>query len=63
LGKDHLIGQTFYGFRLHLRTIRDGILEAAVLIPANASEAEVVWELLPPGGSVGIGDRNYGSLQ
>ena len=27
----------------------------------NAVETEVVWELQPPGGSVGIGDRNYGS--
>jgi Transposase DDE domain len=60
-GKDQVIRQTFYGFRLHLRTSRDGIIEAAVLAPANAAETEVVWELAPPGGSVGIGDRNYWS--
>jgi hypothetical protein len=57
-GKDHVIRQTFYGFRLHLRTSRDGIIQAAVLAPANAAETEVLWELLPPCGSVGIGDRN-----
>jgi hypothetical protein len=60
-GKDHVIRQTFYGFRLHLRTSRDGIIEAAVLTPANAAETEVVWELAPPEGSVGIGDRGYWS--
>jgi hypothetical protein len=60
-GKDHLIRQTFYGFRLHLRTSRDGIIEAAALAPANVAETEVVWELAPPAGSVGIGDRNYWS--
>ncbi len=60
-GKDHVIRQTFYGFRLHLRTSRDGIIEAAVLAPANVPEPELVWELEPPGGSVGIGDRGYWS--
>ena len=60
-GKDHVIRQTFYGFRLHLRTSRDGIIEAAVLAPANAAETEVLWDLEPPTGSVGIGDRGYWS--
>jgi hypothetical protein len=60
-GKDHVIRQTFYGFRLHLRTSRDGIIQAALLAPANAAETEVLWELTPPTGSVGIGDRGYWS--
>jgi hypothetical protein len=60
-GKDHVIRQTFYDFRLHLRTSRDGIIEAAVLAPANVAETAAVWELTPPPGSVGIGDRNYWS--
>jgi hypothetical protein len=60
-GKDHVIRQTFYGFRLHLRTSRDGIIEAAVLAPANVAETELVWELQPLGGSVGVGDRGYWS--
>ena len=60
-GKDHVIRQTFYGFRLHLRTSREGVVLAAVLAPANAPETEVVWELEPPVGSLGIGDRGYWS--
>ena len=60
-GKDQVIRQTFYGFRLHLRTSRDGIIEAAVLAPANVAETEVVWELAPPAGSTGVGDRGYWS--
>lgn len=60
-GKDHVIRQTFYGFRLHLRTSRDGIIQAAMLAPANVAETEVIWELTPPMGSVGIGDRGYWS--
>jgi hypothetical protein len=60
-GKDHVIRQTFYGFRLHLRTSRDGIIEAAVLAPANAAETEIIRELGLPSGSIGIGDRNYWS--
>ena len=60
-GKDHVIRQTFYGFRLHLRTSRDGIIQAATLAPANAPETEVAWDLTPPAGSVGIGDRGYWS--
>lgn len=60
-GKDPVIRQTFYGFRLHLRTSRDGIIEAAVLAPANVAETELVWELEPLGGSVGVGDRGYWS--
>ena len=58
-GKDHVIRQTFYGFRLHLRTSSAGIIQAAVLAPANAAETELVWELEPPAGSTGIGDRGY----
>ena len=58
-GKDHVIRQTFYGFRLHLRTSREGVILAAVLAPANAPETGVVWELGPPAGSVGSGDRGY----
>jgi hypothetical protein len=60
-GKDHVIHQTLYGFRLHLRTSRDGIIEAAALAPAHAAETEVLWDLTPPAGSVGLGDRNYWS--
>lgn len=58
-GRDHVLRQTFYGFRLHLRISHAGVIEAALLAPANVADTEVVWELTPPPGTVGIGDRNY----
>jgi hypothetical protein len=58
-GYDHLIKRTFYGFRLHLRTSRDGVILACQLAPARASEKAVLPELDLLSGSVGIGDRNY----
>jgi Transposase DDE domain len=59
-GYDHLIKRTFYGFRLHLRTTREGVILAYELAPARANEAAVLPELGPPPGSTGIGDRGYG---
>jgi Transposase DDE domain len=59
-GYDHLIKRTFYGFRLHLRTTRDGVILGYELAPARANEAAVLSESEPPGGTVGIGDRGYG---
>ncbi len=58
-GKDQLVRQTFYGFRLHLRVSREGIIQAAALAPANEAETNVLWELQPPPGKLGIGDRGY----
>jgi Transposase DDE domain len=58
-GYDHLLKRTFYGFRLHLRTSRDGVILACALAPARASDKAVLPELQPPAGSIGIGDRNY----
>jgi Transposase DDE domain len=58
-GYDHLIKRTFYGFRLHLRTSRDGVILACQLAPARASDKAVLPELGLPAGSVGIGDRAY----
>jgi Transposase DDE domain len=60
-GYCHLRKRTFYGFRLHLRTTRDGVVLAYELAPARAGEQAVLPELGPPAGSVGIGDRNYWS--
>lgn len=59
-GYDHLIKRTFYGFRLHLRTTRDGVILDYELAPARSNEAAVLPELGPPEGSAGIGDRGYG---
>jgi hypothetical protein len=60
-GKDHLIRQTFYGFRLHLRCSSEGVIQSVMLAPANAPETAVIWELALRSGSVGIGDRGYWS--
>lgn len=59
-GYDHLVKRTFYGFRLHQRTTRDGVILAWELAPARANEAAVLPELAPPEGSTGVGDRGYG---
>src|SRR5262249_7634947 len=58
-GYDHLIKRTFYGFRRHLRSSRDGVILGYELAPARASDRAVLPELGPPPGSVGIGDRGY----
>jgi hypothetical protein len=60
-GYCHLRKRTFYGFRLHLRVSRDGVILSYQLAPARASEKAVLPELGLPTGSVGIGDRNYWS--
>jgi hypothetical protein len=60
-GYCHLRKRTFYGFRLHLRTSRDGVILSYQLASARASEKAVLPELGLPVGSVGIGDRNYWS--
>ena len=60
-GYCHLRKRTFYGFRLHLRVSRDGVIVGYQLAPARCSEKAVLPELGLPVGSVGIGDRNYWS--
>src|SRR5262245_7569080 len=44
-GYDHLTKRTFYGFRLHPRTTREGVLRHYELAPARAREAAVLGEL------------------
>jgi len=58
-GYDHGVKRTFYGFRLHVRASRDGVILGYELAPARASEKAVLPELAPPAGTVGIGDRGY----
>ena len=60
-GYCHLRKRTFYGFRLHLRVSRDGVILAYQLAPARASEKAVLPELGLLAGTTGIGDRNYWS--
>jgi hypothetical protein len=58
-GYDHGVKRTFYGFRLHVRASRDGVILGYELAPARASEKAVLPELAPPAGTVGIADRGY----
>jgi Transposase DDE domain len=62
-GYDPLQKQAYFGFRLHLRTSREGVILAYELAPANASDLAMLPELTPPPGTTGIGDRNYWSPQ
>lgn len=58
-GYDHLRKRTDYGFRLHLRTSRGGVIEAFLLTSARPAGAPITPALDPPPGSVGIGGRGY----
>jgi hypothetical protein len=58
-GYDHLRKRTYYGFRLHLRTSREGMILAYELTSARVADATVTPALAPPPGSTGIGDRGY----
>ena len=58
-GYDHLRKRTYYGFRLHLRTSREGVIESFLVTSARPADASVTPALGPPPGSVGIGDRGY----
>jgi hypothetical protein len=60
-GKDTLIKQTFYGFRMHVRVCWPGLITRFYLAPANAHELSVVPELLDATRGVAVGDRNYWS--
>ena len=60
-GYCHLRQRTFYGFRLHLRCSRDGVIVAYQLASARVSEKAALLELDLLGGTLGIGDRNYWS--
>jgi hypothetical protein len=58
-GYDHLRKRTYYGFRLHLRTSREGVIESFLVTSARPADATVTPALDPPPGSEGIGDRGY----
>ena len=60
-GKDTLLKQTFYGFRMHVRVCWPGLITRFSVAPANAHELSVVPELLDATCGVAIGDRNYWS--
>jgi hypothetical protein len=58
-GKDTLVRQTFYGFRLHARLGWPGLISRFVLAPANVSELAAVPALAERTSGLLLGDRNY----
>ena len=60
-GKDTLLKQTFYGFRVHLRVCWPGVITRFSVAPANAHELSVLPELAEHTSGLIVGDRNYHS--
>jgi len=60
-GKDTLLRQTFYGFRMHVRVCWPGVITRISVAPANAHELSVVSELVESTSGIVVGDRNYHS--
>jgi DDE family transposase len=58
-GKDTLVRQTFYGFRVHVRCCWPGVITQFDIAPANVSETAVVPELAAGTQGLLMGDRNY----
>ncbi|MDQ4106091.1 MAG: IS982 family transposase, partial [Actinomycetota bacterium] len=62
-GKDTLLKQTFYGFRVHMRVCWPGVITRFSLAPANAHELSVLPSLVEHTRGIVVGDRNYWSPQ
>jgi hypothetical protein len=60
-GKDTLLKQTFYGFRVHMRVCWPGVITRFSVAPANTHELSVVPEIAEGTFGLLIGDRNYHS--
>jgi hypothetical protein len=60
-GKDTLLRQTFYGFRVHFRLCWPGVITRISLAPANAHELSVLPEIVEGTSGLLVGDRNYHS--
>lgn len=60
-GKDTLLRQTFYGFRVHARVSWPGVITRISVAPANAHELSVVPEIVEGTSGLIVGDRNYHS--
>jgi hypothetical protein len=60
-GKDTLLKQTFYGFRVHVRICWPGVITRFSVAPASAHELSIVPELTECTSGVLVGDRNYHS--
>ncbi len=60
-GKDTLLKQTFYGFRVHARVCWPGLITRLSVAPANAHELSVLPEIAEGTSGLIVGDRNYHS--
>jgi hypothetical protein len=60
-GKDTLLKQTFYGFRVHVRVCWPGVIIRFSVAPANAHELSVLPEIVEGTSGLIIADRNYHS--
>lgn len=60
-GKDTLLRQTFYGFRVHARVCWPGVITRVSVAPANAHELSVLPQIAEKTSGLLIGDRNYHS--
>jgi hypothetical protein len=60
-GKDTLLKQTFYGFRVHMRVCWPGVITRISVAPASAHELSVLPELAERTCGLIVGDRNYHS--
>ncbi len=60
-GKDTLLKQTFYGFRVHARVCWPGVITRLSVAPANTHELRVLPELTERTSGLIVGDRNYHS--
>jgi hypothetical protein len=60
-GKDTLLKQTFYGFRMHMRVCWPGVITRLSVAPANAHELSVLPEIAEGTSGLIVGDRNYHS--
>jgi hypothetical protein len=60
-GKDILLKQTFYGFRVHVRVAWPGLITHFSVAPANTHELSVLPEIVEGTSGLIVGDRNYHS--
>jgi Transposase DDE domain len=60
-GKDTLLKQTFYGFRVHVRIGWPGVITRFSIAPANAHELAIISELVERTSGIVVRDRNYHS--
>jgi len=60
-GKDTLLKQTFYGFRIHARVCYPGVITRISVAPANVHELHLLPEIIEGTSGLIFGDRNYHS--